>query len=265
MASPQLENGYTSIANEIMEAIASSGLNGTELAIILFLLRKTYGWKKKDDEISLSQFLVKIPVSKPTLCKALKTLQLVKIIKLVKKGNSKISSNCWSFNKNYDEWQLVKKTKLVKFSKSTSKDFDFQLVKKPLHTKEIRTKENTKEILSLGSDEPYVFAEKIKLMTISKDRRMIIIAYYWVSKGILYPNQDQYESGLKRELRPAGLLKGYDNDKIKKTITWLKDNADFKWTLETVHKYIDENLDNMGAGGKKLTEDELLKIKLKQY
>ena len=149
MANPQKENGYTAIANEIMEAIVSSGLNGTEFAIILFLLRKTYGWNKKQDEISLSQFLKYIPVTKPTLCKALSNLKLVKIIKLVKKGKSRLCSNLWQFNKNYDEWQLVKKSKLVKKKKRTSKDFETQLVKKPLHTKDNIQKKSYKRNISL--------------------------------------------------------------------------------------------------------------------
>jgi phage replication O-like protein O len=143
MASPQKENGYTSISNELFEKIISSGLNGTELSIVLFIIRKTYGFQKKEDQISLSQFTDTIPCTKPSICKALKNLQLVKIIKLVKKGNSKISSNLWSLNKDYDSWQLVKKFKLVKVSQPTSKDSHSQLVKRSLHTKE--TKEITKE------------------------------------------------------------------------------------------------------------------------
>lgn len=134
MASPQKENGYTPIANEILEKLIASNLNGTEIAVVLFILRKTYGYAKKQDEISISQFLSAIPVTKTSLCSALRNLQLVKIIKLVKKGNSLKSSNLWAFNKDYDTWQLVKKSKLVKKSLK-------QLVKKTLHTKEIITKE----------------------------------------------------------------------------------------------------------------------------
>jgi phage replication O-like protein O len=145
MASPQKENGYTAIANEILEKIISSGLNGTELSILLHVWRKTYGFQKKQDEISLSQFLKAIPVSKQTLCTALSNLQLVKILRLVKKGSSIISSNLWEFNKNYDEWQLVKKSRLVKVSKPTSQVFHKQLVKKPRHTKETIQKKTTKE------------------------------------------------------------------------------------------------------------------------
>lgn len=145
MASPQLENGHTRIANEILERIIASGLNGTELACIFFVLRKTYGFHKQEDEISLSQFQEAIPVSKETICTALSNLRLVKILRLVKKGNSKSCSNLWSFNKDYDKWQLVKKTKLVKIYRSTSQDLPFLTSQENLTHKRNYTKENTKE------------------------------------------------------------------------------------------------------------------------
>jgi len=135
MANPQKENGSTSIANEVLEKLISASLNGTELAICLFVIRKTYGWNKLEDEISLSQFLSAIPVSKQSLCTALNNLQLVKILRLVKKGNSKLLANCWAFNKDFDSWQLVRKVRLVKFSSPTSQVFHKQLVKKTRHTK----------------------------------------------------------------------------------------------------------------------------------
>ena len=130
MATPQKENGHTGIANDILEHIISSGLNGTEVACVLFVIRKTYGYQKKEDEISLSQFMKAVPASKQSIVNATKNLQLVKILILVKKGTSKKHSNIWSFNKDYDTWQLVKKARLVK--KTT-----IQLVKKTRHTKEI--------------------------------------------------------------------------------------------------------------------------------
>jgi len=146
MATPQLENGHTRIANEILEKVISSGLNGTEISCLLFIWRKTYGYQKLQDEISLSQFCEAIPVSKQTICTSLYNLQLVKIITLVKKGSSKNCSNLWAFNKDYDKWQLVKKSKLVKFSPSTSQVLHSQLVKKTLHTKEIQKKIQKKGI-----------------------------------------------------------------------------------------------------------------------
>jgi phage replication O-like protein O len=153
MANPQKENGNTQIANELLEAIVRSGLNGTELSVVFHIIRKTYGWNKTEDQISISQFLNAIPVSKPTLCAALKVLQLVRIIKLVKKGNSKLSSNVYQLNKDYESWQLVKKSKLVKISVPTSKEIKTQLVRKPLHTKDTLTKDNIQKTIPKGITE----------------------------------------------------------------------------------------------------------------
>ena len=47
MANPQLEDGYTKIANEILEALAGINLSPYEGRALFFLIRKTYGWKKK--------------------------------------------------------------------------------------------------------------------------------------------------------------------------------------------------------------------------
>jgi len=41
VASPQLENGYTPIANELLEAVYSADLNATQLKIVLFIMRYT--------------------------------------------------------------------------------------------------------------------------------------------------------------------------------------------------------------------------------
>jgi phage replication O-like protein O len=191
MASPQVENGYTRIANEIMEKLISAGLNGTELAVTLFILRKTYGYQKLEDEISISQFLLAIPTSKQSLCSALKTLQLVKIIRLVKKGKSKLCSNLWSFNKDYDTWQLVKKTRLVK---KTIK----QLVKKTRHTKETITK----EILSQGDEQ------------LNKDVKAIID--YWFIKWQKVFNQKPQVAGAKFTVVSKPIIKAHGIEKAKR-------------------------------------------------
>ena len=53
----QVENGgYTRIHNDILEALSKARLTGQEFRLLIFLLRKTYGWNKKEDAISLSQF-----------------------------------------------------------------------------------------------------------------------------------------------------------------------------------------------------------------
>jgi len=82
---------------------------------------------------------------------------------------------------------------------------------------------------------------KEQKMLDSKDIRMQIILEYWKHKGIDPDNDDQYNAILKRELRPAGNLKGYQLEKIKGCFKHLDGQKYLtKWTLETVFKFIDE-------------------------
>ncbi len=46
-ASPQLENGYTRIANELLEALTRQKLHGREWAVIMVVARHTYGYQRK--------------------------------------------------------------------------------------------------------------------------------------------------------------------------------------------------------------------------
>ena len=56
MANPQKENGFTPIASELVEALAEINLSAYESRILWALFRKTYGWHKKADRVSRSQF-----------------------------------------------------------------------------------------------------------------------------------------------------------------------------------------------------------------
>lgn len=141
----QVENGsYTRIVNKVLDELVKAPILGAELAACLFVIRKTYGYGKKEDQISLSQFEEGIGRSRPTVTKALKNMQLVNILKLVKGGDSRKQSNVWAFNKYYQTWKLVKTPKLVKDTTRTSKEKLNKLVKVGLHTKD-NTKEKTKE------------------------------------------------------------------------------------------------------------------------
>lgn len=148
MANPQKENGYTAIANEILEAICNSGLNGTELAVLFFIIRKTYGFNKKQDEISLTQFEHGLPYTRRAIIKALKVLKLVNILTLVNKGSSVKIANSYRLNKDYEKWQLVNKHKLVNKRAQTSEQKGKQLVNKGIPTKDNIQKTITKDSIS---------------------------------------------------------------------------------------------------------------------
>ncbi len=102
----------------------------------------------------------------------------------------------------------------------------------------------------------YIF-QLDKMTKDGTDKRMPIIALYWFVKKIQIKNREQFQSMLKRELQPAKNLIGYDIPRIKEIMLWLTNNANFKWTLETVFKYIDEDLN-------KLPYNPLLSEKIKK-
>jgi len=61
-------------------------------------------------------------------------------------------------------------------------------------------------------------------------------------------------SFLKRNLRPAGILVDYSDDKLEKVMVWLRDNADFPWGLETVAKLVDEDFSKLKSWGEKMRQ-----------
>lgn len=161
MAKPQKENGYTMIANEILEALISSGLTGSEYAVVLFIIRKTYGFNKTDDAISATQFEKHLPYSLRGIKKVLKKLILVNLVTLVNQGSPHGNCNVYRFNKNYEEWKVENKvvnhSSLVNHSSKGSEPQVSKVVNHSSPTKDIPTKdiiqkkEKSKE-LDLGKE-----------------------------------------------------------------------------------------------------------------
>jgi len=73
-------------------------------------------------------------------------------------------------------------------------------------------------------------------------RHVQIIGLYAKTKGVVLENKDQRDSFIKRNACAAVLLKGYSDERIKKVMDFLEETADFKWTLESAGKFIDEDL-----------------------
>ncbi len=103
MASPQKENGFTPIANEILEALCKVNLSPYESRVIWFLLRKTYGWKKKSDWISQSQFSEGLDLDRRHIHRTIKRLLRKEII--VISTDDKNRSAC-GFQKDYSKWRM---------------------------------------------------------------------------------------------------------------------------------------------------------------
>ncbi|MGG3803132.1 replication protein [Metabacillus fastidiosus] len=107
MASPQKENGYTPIANEILEAIQQHKFNLNEMKIIMCVWRFTYGFNRKQHSMSLTFFENHTGLGRKRLNESLKKLVESDVLKKEEQGHAK-ASNTYSFNKDYEDWKIEK-------------------------------------------------------------------------------------------------------------------------------------------------------------
>jgi len=80
MRSPQCEDGYTKIANELLEAICRLHLSGNQWKVLHAIIRQTYGWHRKADWISGSQIAEITGLHRSRVCEALQALQRRRVI-----------------------------------------------------------------------------------------------------------------------------------------------------------------------------------------
>ncbi len=154
MANPQAEDGHVDIANEIMDALCKIRIPGEARQVLDFILRKTYGWRKKEDQISLSQFVKGTGLNKVHVCRSIQTLLRMNLITqkgkalslFTKKGNDIFV--IYGFQKDFEKWNaLPKKVTLPKKVKNVTQKGNLTLPKK-VHTKDTNTKDtNTKDTI----------------------------------------------------------------------------------------------------------------------
>ena len=95
-----IDDGYTRIANELLESIASADLTARQIKLLLAYVRKTYGFNKKSDRIADEQIAELTGLSRQNVNKAKK--ELISMNCLFMDGN-KIGVNkevsAWVFRK----------------------------------------------------------------------------------------------------------------------------------------------------------------------
>ncbi len=145
MANPQKENGFTPIANEIMEALYKTKLSGHELRLIMLVLRKTYGFHKKEDSISLSKMEQETGIHHIRCSQVITCLQLANILTVSENING--IGKKYRFNKDFDKWDTVSENiKSYKKQKPTVSENRSRPLVKTASTKDTLTKDTlTKE------------------------------------------------------------------------------------------------------------------------
>lgn len=221
----QVENGnFTRIVNPLIEELIKIPFKGCELAVALFIIRKTYGYQKKQDEISLSQFCSELKRARSTINLALKTLQVVGILKLVRRGNHKGASNVWAINKYYKQWNLVRLDKLVRQKRKPSMTEAQNLVREVIHTKEITKEKQKKHATKIVADDVEIILEPSE----RKRRKKQDIVFNPLGAEIINafaktinPSCARYYNNTTQRSACDGLIKTYGLEKVLKAIEFL--------------------------------------------
>lgn len=103
MASPQKENGYTPISNELLEAAVRKLTSATWLRIFFYTIRITYGFHRREVETNYKAYMTKLNLSDETIRNIMLEMTDRKIL-LSKFVDNRILIT--GVNKNYDQWKV---------------------------------------------------------------------------------------------------------------------------------------------------------------
>ncbi|MEN6326035.1 MAG: replication protein [Syntrophomonas sp.] len=95
-------DGFTKIANLLLEALALAKLNGVQKGICMFIFRRTFGWNRTEDAITLGEFAEACGSSRAYISRQLSELIKKNIICRVSYQPGK--TPVYSFTTNISEW-----------------------------------------------------------------------------------------------------------------------------------------------------------------
>lgn len=136
-----LDNGYTRIANELLDAIMLAGLTKHQLLIVMAVWRKTYGFNKKMDWVSNPQ-LEKMTRLDSTKCSTAKN-QLIRMKVFIQEGRKV------GMNKDISNWNTDIDQKSKTFTETVKERFTKtvkEVLPKRSTTKDNITKDNKDKI-----------------------------------------------------------------------------------------------------------------------
>ncbi|EPP7664421.1 replication protein [Klebsiella pneumoniae] len=144
-----LDDGFTRIANELLEAVMHAGLSQHQLLVFMAVMRKTYGFNKKSDWVSNEQISVLTGIL-PHKCSAAKSV-------LVKRGILTQTGRVIGINKTVSEWSslpvkgtekkpYLKKVTLPESGKKSLPESGNAYYPNQVNTKDKHTKDNKDNI-----------------------------------------------------------------------------------------------------------------------
>ena len=197
MANPQLENGHTKIANEIMHHLAKIHLSSNQWQVLICIIRKTYGFHKKVDYIANFQIVQATGLCKAVVSRTLEKLTELKIIDL--------EGKFIGFQKDWEQWNKL----AIQSTKVSSSANNPELAISSTLAIKLAEQSTELAIQSTKVSSPAV-AQKIKDTIQKKDN----IYIYWNSLKII--EHKILTDSMKRQMKAT--LKIYSEDDIKKAM-----------------------------------------------
>lgn len=219
-----MEDGHTRIANEILDHIMQASLNGTQFRLVLAIWRYTYGFQRKEHEMSLSFLAQAIGASRSQVDRELKTLIERKIITIV--GTGQKGGRVIRFNKNHSEWCPLNRGQ-TKVSSNQSTELYSNPSTKKEKTKE--KKKNTRQRKTYAEDSTYFkmakyFYEKVSAVAEAEGLKHLTI------KADLQKWADEF-----RKLVELDGLK--DKHLIKDVMDWVTTDDFWKTNILSAKKF----------------------------
>lgn len=103
MASPQTEDGFTRIANELMEALIRAELGGVQTRIVLMIMRETYGFQRKTVQIGYQALSTRYGIPRTLLIREMTALVNRKVLAKYGGAGGRLG-NSWGVQKDYALW-----------------------------------------------------------------------------------------------------------------------------------------------------------------
>ena len=149
MASPQKENGFTAIANELLEKIYQQKFSLREIKVILAVIRFTFGFHRKAANLSL-RFLAHATGIKYRHTQTTVSNLIAKNILTIKSEAIGIKSRVIQLNKDYEKWNFtIVRKGITKDDLLLTEKVSVALTKRVSvdTTKKVSKKENIKKTL----------------------------------------------------------------------------------------------------------------------
>lgn len=182
---PQLEDGYMRTAMELQRALCAFRIPGEARQVFDAIVYKTYGFRKTEDWITLTQFSDLTKLSTPDVCRGIRKLLDMKIIGKKASGVRSL----WHINKHYGEWRVLAKKPVAKLPVAkkpigTGEKANSLLAKKPDTSKDVTSDNITSDSGAILAPTPKQVSEdfftnaEIREKTIEKLRMQGVSEVY---------------------------------------------------------------------------------------